>query len=1105
MDKIIPPGNKLNRRGIKIIFLAVLNLCICTALIGQNTTKIDSLNYRLTIAKNAEDSLTLYCNLSWNTSWDKPKECLFYGQKALELTSRTSNPRQISEAYDAAALGYRVSGDTSVAKKYYLRSLKIAEDNNISERIAWCKFSLSSIFFNEGNYIKSFDYALASRTAFLETNSRLMAASVNRIIITTCPDSRKKLYDTLLYDITYELEHTKDPDLQISLYENLMIFYNKLENKAQSMQYALKTLEIAEKSNNLTGIIKASFHIGRYLRDYQHNYDIALKYYNRILKINEDRKDEAGVASLLVEIGDTHKLKGNDSLALIFYNKSLGISERINHRHSKSSAYESIGNICFTHHNYEDAIAYYSKCYDTGCDICSKIEFHHVLVNIGKVYLKISDYENALKYYNLSLQLAESFGSLHEEAVSYAAFAGLYGQKNDFPQSIAYFQQALVLVEKSGTLSLKKEITQELSNLYNKSGNYKKAYQYLGLSEKYSDSLNNVNQAENISHIETRFEFQNIAMQNELEKVKANEQIKSQKQLKSIFIISSLFLLAIGIILLFGIRRKKRDNRILEIQKSQIAEMSEKVHQSDRMKLRFFTNISHELRTPLTLIYGLTEELLSNTKTDNANSKQLSIIKRNTSRLVQMVNQVLDLRKLDNKSMKIEVIRGNITTFIAGVIALFENAASKKNIYIDFQTRGKEIAGLYDPDKLEKIIGNLLSNAIKYAKNEGKIIVSVFPDNTDNNYIYITVSDDGRGIAPEHVSNIFQPFYQVPGNTNGTGIGLALVKELTELHHGTIRVESNPGKGSIFTILLPVTKSSLGDIKILEKTAYENAGRLITCESISNTKKDEQHTKNTLRLDEKSLLIVEDNDDLREFIAHIFADEYIIYTATDGKEGFLIAKDNIPDIVITDIMMPGTDGYQLCRQLKSQAITSHIPVILLTAKNSQESKLTGFSLGADDYIEKPFTSKLLKARVKNLIDQRRLLIENFSKWFRLQPNEVIIPDNDKEFLEKTIQIIENHISDSDLDIELLASEMAVSRAQLYRKLKALTNYSTNQFIRMIRIKRAAQILEKGQLNISEVMDKIGFSNYSHFNNCFREYFGKSPKEYTKLSSQGISS
>ncbi|MFQ5632192.1 MAG: ATP-binding protein, partial [bacterium] len=538
---------------------------------------------------------------------------------------------------------------------------------------------------------------------------------------------------------------------------------------------------------------------------------------------------------------------------------------------------------------------------------------------------------------------------------------------------------------------------------------------------------------------------------------------------------------------------------------------AEKLQEIDRMKSRFFANISHEFRTPLTLILGPLEKLLSE-KFQQPVKKQFRVMLRNGRRLLRLINQLLDLSKLEAGSMGLKARPENIIPLLKGIVLSFSSLAERKKINLKFEVAEDEIIVYVERDKLEKIVSNLLSNAFKFTPKRSEICVAVSTHPEEHpsrpalnkggqrGVVEITVRDSGTGIPPERLERIFDRFYQADdlytSEQGGSGIGLALTKELVELHHGEIQVTSELGKGSTFIVRLPLGKEHLKPEEIVEPASI-----------IAHPESSIQHPESTIEYPESSIrkatsslerpviLIVEDNADVRTYIRDYLGKDYEITEAIDGEQGFKKSVNAIPDLIISDVMMPKLDGYELCRNLKTDERTSHIPVILLTARAGGQSKVEGLETGADDYIIKPFDARELQVRVKNLIEQRRKLRERFAKEITLQPKDIAITSMDAQFLQKAMDVVEQNLSDPEFSTDMFAKQVAMSRMQLHRKLRALTDHSAHGFIRAYRLKRAAQLLQHQAGTVTEICYDVGFSSLSHFSKAFREQFGQSPSAF----------
>jgi DNA-binding response OmpR family regulator/nitrogen-specific signal transduction histidine kinase len=555
--------------------------------------------------------------------------------------------------------------------------------------------------------------------------------------------------------------------------------------------------------------------------------------------------------------------------------------------------------------------------------------------------------------------------------------------------------------------------------------------------------------------------------------------------------------------------KRRRLKQALALEKVE----ADKLKELDSMKSRFFANISHEFRTPLTLILGPLEKLINKTK-DQALVEDLNMMQRNARRLQRLINQLLNLSKLEAGEMKLIAGKKNIIGLVRGYVHSFESLAKQKNIRLKFDSDDEKTLIYVDNDKIEKILYNLLSNAFKFTPEGGEISISVithpvqpYYKEDEDDEVKIIVADTGPGIPPEKIKHVFNRFYQADnaasGDMEGTGIGLALVQELVKLHHGAIQIDSEEGRGTKFIITLPKGYEHLKPEEIAESASMDReAESTSTLVENDTVYRSIPVTNNDLLSDKPIVLIVEDNNDLRSYIRSFLEGDYEVSEAIDGVNALEIAINQIPDLLVSDVMMPRMDGYQLCKAIKSDERTSHIPVILLTAKAAKEDKLEGLELGADDFLTKPFDPEELKIRIKNLIVQRKKIREKYLEDLHLHPekNEDIHPSVDEEYLQKAIKIVETHMADPQFNVELFGEFMAMSRMQLHRKITALTGQSASEFIRNIRLLKAAEMLKRKAGNISEIAYDTGFTSPSYFTDCFKKYFGVSPKEYQRTSS-----
>ena len=525
------------------------------------------------------------------------------------------------------------------------------------------------------------------------------------------------------------------------------------------------------------------------------------------------------------------------------------------------------------------------------------------------------------------------------------------------------------------------------------------------------------------------------------------------------------------------------------------------------MKLEFFTNISHEFKTPLTLILGPLQNLLKMEIVDSKLKESLLIMDRNANYLFRLINQLMDFRKAETNQLKVITSKGNLVDFCEEVVLSFNVLANEKHLNLSFESSESELIVYFDWDKMDKILNNLISNSIKYTPDSGNIKVSLSFINNGiskrsnvldvRSEIEIIVEDTGVGIPKNQILKVFKRFYQVEdsnkSNSFGSGVGLALTKKLIDLLQGHIKVKSNHNEGSQFIVRFPVITSKndlMREAEISsEEVIFSESGLVIN----ENIHKEIGDSIKTL----PSLLIVEDNPDMQTFLKSSLEESYKILQAYDGVQGLKIALENIPNIIISDVMMPNMDGIQFCNEIKQNEITNHIPFILLSARASIDHKIEGLKVGADVYIPKPFDMRLLKIKTQKLLEEREFLIEKFaSKRITLDSQKIGINHTEKAFLEKAEKVIEDNLTNSEFVVEDLGRALSFSRMQLYRKFKSVRGLSANEFIREYRIKKAALLLRETDLNVSEILYTIGFTNRSYFSKCFKKTFDMSPKEYS---------
>lgn len=572
-------------------------------------------------------------------------------------------------------------------------------------------------------------------------------------------------------------------------------------------------------------------------------------------------------------------------------------------------------------------------------------------------------------------------------------------------------------------------------------------------------------------------------------------------------------LLVLGLIgLMYGVvkwrsKRLEKDKEKLEQivtqrtselaqQKEEIASQAEKLKEMDQIKSRFFSNISHEFRTPLALIKGPADKIIQTTQ--EANTRQHSqLILNNTQRLLKLINQLLDFSKLESGKMVLQPRAGNFNAFLKNIVHSFELLAAQKQVTLDLQLPTQEVAYVFDHDKLEKVFFNLLSNALKFTQKNGTVRLQV---EKKEDGLHIKLTDTGIGIPQQSLPFVFDRFYQVDGSQTrefeGTGIGLSLVKELLELHEGSISVDSKPNQGTTFWIQLPAQQDIIEQVspEVTEMNLDLSQATvpipLATSQKQPQTNDDAAYT----------VLVVEDNEELRQFISTELASTYQVIEATNGAEGIEQALTKVPDLIVSDLMMPQVDGLALLKTLRDNPLTSHIPVIILSAKASFESKIAGLEIGGNDYLTKPFSPKELMLRIKNTLESREKLKQVLTQQMTtpgmpIEPSQVTVTSVDEAFLAKALETVEAHLGNVAFDVSVFSKEMGMSQSNLLRKLKALTGLSVIEFIRSIRLKRAASLIKQRSGGIEEIAFEVGFNDPSYFSRCFKKQFGVAPSKY----------
>ena len=883
--------------------------------------------------------------------------------------------------------------------------------------------------------------------------------------------------------LLFVMDHSEEDTIRLRILCELTDYLRNTDPDS-AIYFALQSYELAEKLQEKSGMARSLYFSGVIYRKLG-VLSSAINNLNASLDLYEALQDSSGLATVYNAFGNLWLYEDNDR-AKEYFEKSLELFQSLGNETYIPHIYLGIGSTYDGKEEYTMAQQYYFQALkimqEAGDSNRTMIA---AFLNIGENYEYANDLDNAYQYYAKGLQLSKHLGNNPRLVDSYIHLGKYYNIIGDYENSIFYLDSAMTMAREQNFLEEIRDNAELLADSHKKNEDYKSALYYAELYIEMNDS---------IKQMEATALLRSYTLEREHNReIQQKEADLQQVKLLRNFAVIALFLVVISLFYMYrNYRMKNRANALL-------AEV-------DELKTRMFSNISHELRTPLTLILDPIQQMLDDEQQKRPSVRALKLMERNVNKMLSLINQLLDLSKLDSGKLKIEMIQGDVIRHLKIIALSFTSRAEKNNIHYSVKFPEEEIVTYFDADKLDKILTNLVGNAIKYTEDGGTVSVNVLVDREYSRKqkideglqsIQIEVRDTGSGIPEEELTRIFDRFYQVRGKDEpervGTGIGLSLTKELIDLLKGDITVESKVNLGTRFHLSIPLGTSHLdaSEYIISEETATLEKSYEEQVESDSGKDQPSQ-----VGDDRKIILTVEDNEDIRAHITDNMA-EYNVMEAADGAAGLQVATEQLPDLIITDLMMPKMDGVELCEKLKTDERTSHIPVIMLTAKTSVEDRIEGLETGADDYLTKPFNIKELRVRVKNLIKQRQKLRERFRKELMLEPREIAVTSADERFIIQALEIIEKNMSDEDFSVELLGSELAMSRMQLFRKIKALTDQSPSEFIRTIRLKRAAQLIKSNFGNLAEITYEVGFNHPSYFAKCFRELYGVAPSEYSK--------
>ncbi|NOX86828.1 MAG: tetratricopeptide repeat protein [Chlorobi bacterium] len=1007
----------------------------------------------------------------------KYAEAISFLKKSLKVSEETGYEKGISDYYFYYGLLLNQLGDYNQAKKSFEKSLRILKKKNVNEyskEWAWRTGNIGSILAKQGSYDKALEIFIRNLKIYKQKND--------------------------MANVALDYKHVGE-------------IYVRKGDYLNSVKYFNKSLKIWERLGSTLYISSLHISFGNvYLN--QGDYIHAISQFKQSIALSEEIHEKSWMAEGYKMIGMVYSELGEFAKGLEYLNKCLSLTNKTKILPAKADVLNNIGELYHKMGEYDNSIEYFQKSLAINRELGRRNAIAENFTNIADYYKTKGEYQTALDYYSRSRVIREEIGVKKGMAEIYIKISDLYLIQNNISEGILWGNKGFDMAAEIGALKLEQEASYCLYKAYKVLGNATQALKYYERYLALQDTLKTDEVSKQLQQME--YERQRLAdslttAEDKLvTELTHRETLMKEKHTRNISIFVGLGILLMAVGLFSRVLLIRKTNKKLEEKNRLIEKEKERAKESEKAKDQFFDNVSHELRTPLTLIMGPLEEIIETTIDENHKSN-LQIIRRNTLRLHGMINELLDLSKLEFGKVKIRAKEEDIVELTRRFLQSFESLASQKKINLIFKSDTETNTIWVDPEKFRKILANLLSNACKFTQPNGSVSISltkiISHQEGGQNGVEIRVADTGIGIPKDKISFIFDRFYQVnepdQAHQAGTGIGLALTKELVELHHGTIRVESEPDIGTTFIIFLPFGKKHLTEKEIMvegstgaETEIMEVLGYPDEIPVSQLGIEEELKKKNELPI----LLVTEDNADMRVYIKSHLKDEYQVIEAKNGEEGLRLAIEKIPDLIISDVMMPKMNGNKMTEKIKTDPRTSHIPVIILTAKASVESRIEGLETGADAYVTKPFNARELKVRVKKLIEQRtklrNLLSKNLDSGISVS-EERELSSMDRKFIKKAIAVITGHLSDVSFDAQTFASEMALSRSQLHRKIKALSNKSTSGFIRTIRLNRAAVLLKRRTDNVAQIAYETGFSSLSWFSRMFREQFGVSPAEYMK--------
>ncbi len=920
-------------------------------------------------------------------------------------------------------------------------------------------------------------------------DSENLSACLEQLPVIDVPENRMEGENRYCNSVLSILISLGDLELLSRVYNRLYLLYYNDGDFDRATVVAEKSFSIAEEIFYVEMLARGhqNFAIlnsvrGRYVSATEHFLESA-EYYKEL-------GDKSALARVYGNMGVTFEQAGNLEKAYEYMHKELAVIKELGNEANMGYAMVNLGAVLNTI-GRQDSVLYY---YESSLELANRLHDNDLKItnldNIGAYYLEQDSLDLAETYLRSAYELSETTGYSYQKIYITNNLAKNFLAASKTDSAEKYARQQLDLAIDYEFLYDQQLAYSNLSEIYKQNGDYQRALQAHTNYAKIKDSLLNRDRINELEDLRERYEADQRDQQIELLKL----QTQNAEFRRNAYLTSGLVLTFVLLLLYIGQRYKSRKNRQLLEKEQEVAEM----------KSNFFSNISHEFRTPLTLISGPIEMLKSKIQ-DVKTRNQLVTMEKNADRLLSLINQLLDLSRLESGKLELSREPTDMLTLVRGVTMTFQSLAEMERIDLAVKTGFSALKLDADREKMESILVNLINNAFAHTAEGGEITVSLDIEEHDNGkpHCRIGVKDTGKGIPGEDLPKIFDRFYR--GNSEsarqqiGTGIGLALTQELVELHGGSIQVTSEMNKGTEFIVTIPAEGMSY-EGSSTELFSITKSFSLTESEAVKRIDPDPADDTESRESSEPILLLIEDNKDVTNYLKDILVDSYRVLEAANGKQGVEAALKYIPDLIISDVMMPKMNGFRVAETLKQDQKTSHIPLILLTAKADQEDKMQGLRALADEYLTKPFHPDELRIRIQNLIESRQKLKEKYKQEYMLRPGRAEVQSLDDAFLLKIRETLDRHIGDEFFTVKQLGREVGMSRSQLHRKLTALIGKSATEFIRSYRLHRAKDMITRETGSISEISYAVGFGSPSYFSKCYRAEFGFSPSETVKRKS-----